>query len=121
MIFDHNILCFTCKGCGDINVNTVLSADPKSGTTTKTTTLGGIWCDKRDDKVEPRFCCPCYEDDSNLAREEDIPEYSADLIFFLADEDTRRQIHEAAQHNKMTEGQLVSCAVDYYLKEVMQP
>ena len=122
MIFDHNILCFTCKGCGDIEAHTSISADA-DGKAAKTTYLGKIYCDKTEDVVEPRFCCPCYEEDAPDYEdlEEALHEKGKDLIFFPADEDTCRQIHEAAQHNNMTEGRLVSCAVDYYLKEVMQP
>lgn len=120
MIFDRNILCFTCKGCGDIEAHTTISANPGTGRSTKTTTLGKIWCDKREDLVEPRLCCPCYEEDA--PDYEDLEEaYDKPLIIFPADEDTQRRIYEAAQHNNMTEGQLVSRAVDYYLKEVMQP
>ena len=120
MIFDHNILCFTCKGCGDIEAHTTISAEPGTGRSTKTTYLGKIYCDKTEDVVEPRFCCPCYDEDAPDF-EDTEPETSTSLLFFQADEPTHRRIYEAAQHNKMTEGQLIANAVEYYLNEVCQP
>lgn len=108
MNLNKDILCFHCKGCGDINVDTVLSADPESGTTTKTTHLEGIWCDKRQDKVEPRFCCPCYEDDTPDLEEEDEPAYTTSLVFFQADSETCRRVQEIARQNNISEGELIT-------------
>ena len=119
MNIGDDILCLHCKGCGDVEINTIFSSDA-DGTVTKTTHLEGIWCDKRQDKVEPRFCCPCYDEDAP-DYEDTEPETSTSLLFFQADEPTHRRIYETAQRNKMTEGQLIAKAVEYYLNEVCQP
>ena len=107
MNLNKDILCFHCKGCGDVEINTIFSSDA-DGTTTKTTTLDGIWCDKRDDKVEPRFCCPCYEDDTSDLEEEDEPAYTTSLVFFQADSETCRRIQALAQQNRISEGELIT-------------
>lgn len=108
MKLNKDILCLQCKGCGDIEVNTTISADPKTGNVTKTTILGGIWCDKQEDKIEPRFCCPCYEPEPDNLEEEDLPEYASNLVFFQADEETCRRISTIAQQNNLSAGELIT-------------
>ena len=107
MNLNKDILCFHCKGCGDVEINTTFSSDA-DGTVTKTTHLEGIWCDKRQDKVEPRFCCPGYEDDTPDLEEEDEPAYTTSLVFFQADSETCRRIQALAQQNRISEGELIT-------------
>ena len=107
MTLNNDIICLHCKGCGDVEINTTFSSDADR-TTTKTTHLEGIWCDKRQDKVEPRFSCPCYEDDTPDLEEEDEPAYTTSLVFFQADSETCRRVQEIARQNNISEGELIT-------------
>lgn len=107
MKLNKDIICFYCKGCGDLEVNTTLSTDPTTGNVTKTTILGKIWCDYQEDNVEPRFRCPCYKPEPDNLEEEDTPE-SPSVLFFQADEETCRRIQALAQQNRISEGELIT-------------